>query len=81
VERCYSGAVRSLNDTNSLTLSTGINTLELRRFPHREKDNLRAWDAADEYILNELAGRGLLQATSRILLLNDQFGALAVSLS
>ena len=73
--------MHSLIDTNLIQLNTSFASVELRRFPVRERDTLRAWDAADEYLLNELAQRGCLQAGSRILIINDQFSALAVSLS
>lgn len=57
----------------------------LRRFPLRENDPLRAWDAADEYLLRHLAGAGdeagdELASSGRLLLFNDGFGALAVAL-
>ena len=81
MEKSDCGAVYTLNSTNLIQLNTPLGSVQLRRFPVKERDTLRAWDAADEYLLNELAERGCLQAGSRILLVNDQFGALAVSLS
>jgi 23S rRNA (guanine1835-N2)-methyltransferase len=54
----------------------------LKRFPHRPKESLRAWDAADEYLLHELAAdTSLAFGATKILILNDQFGALTVALS
>ena len=41
---------------------------------------MQAFDAADEYLLNHLAEQ-LPTATTRVLVLNDSFGALAVSLA
>jgi len=70
-----------VTDLSLVQLNTRVSSAELRRFPLRDKEKLRAWDAADEYLLNELAERECLQADSSILLINDQFGALAVSLS
>ncbi|NNL00117.1 MAG: methyltransferase [Xanthomonadales bacterium] len=51
---------------------------ELHRYPARKRELLRAWDAADEYLLDELSGFGPDQKT--ILILNDSFGALAVAM-
>lgn len=51
----------------------------LQRLPLSSKDHLRAWDAADEYLLHEVANRQLPR-NSRILVLNDAFGALTVAL-
>jgi 23S rRNA (guanine1835-N2)-methyltransferase len=52
---------------------------QLRRMPLRKNELLRAWDAADEYLLNELAMMTIHPET-RILILNDTFGALTVAL-
>ncbi len=52
----------------------------MQRFPLKKEDRLRAWDAADEYLLRHLTQEELLAPDSRILLLNDAFGALAVPL-
>ncbi len=52
---------------------------ELRRFPHEAKSTLRAWDAADEYVLAHLAEAPDLG--TQWLLVNDGFGALSVALS
>ncbi len=41
---------------NRLTTSAG--EFELTRFPEDPRDQLRAWDAADEYLLRHLAGAG-----------------------
>lgn len=53
----------------------------LQRLPKRPKELLRAFDAADEYLLNYVAETLPLAADAKILLLNDSFGALAVALS
>ncbi|MCD2451256.1 methyltransferase [Methylicorpusculum oleiharenae] len=52
----------------------------LSRLPARRNELLRAWDAADELLLNELNQHGLPEAGSRILIINDGFGALTVAL-
>ena len=55
-------------------------TLELDRQPPRRDDPLQAFDAADEYLLQQVAESGLDPA-ARVLVLNDAFGALAASLA
>lgn len=55
-------------------------TLELDRQPPRRDDPLQAFDAADEYLLQQVAESGLDPA-ARVLVLNDGFGALAASLA
>lgn len=53
--------------------------LDLIRQPEQHNDPLQAFDAADEYLLSYLAEQQLTTAT-RVLVLNDSFGALAASL-
>ncbi len=53
--------------------------LDLIRQPEQHNDPLQAFDAADEYLLSYLAEQQLTPA-SRVLVLNDSFGALAASL-
>ena len=53
----------------------------LHRLPHCPNELLRAFDAADEYLLEYIAQQGAVGKDSRLLLLNDSFGALAVALS
>lgn len=55
-------------------------TLELDRQPPRRDDPLQAFDAADEYLLQQVAEEGLAPS-ARVLVLNDGFGALAASLA
>ncbi|THG82072.1 methyltransferase domain-containing protein [Pseudomonas sp. A-1] len=54
--------------------------LDLLRQPEQRHDPLQAFDAADEYLLAHLHAQGLAQG-SRVLLLNDGFGALACALA
>ncbi|MFI8745115.1 methyltransferase [Pseudomonas sp. NPDC077186] len=61
-------------------LDTPFAQLELQRQPHQPNEPLQAFDAADEYLLKHLHEQGL-DAHSRVLLLNDGFGALACSLA
>ncbi|NWA44050.1 methyltransferase [Pseudomonas reactans] len=53
--------------------------LDLIRQPEQHNDPLQAFDAADEYLLNYLAEQQPTAGT-RVLVLNDSFGALAASL-
>jgi 16S rRNA (guanine1207-N2)-methyltransferase len=53
----------------------------LNRLPRRSLELLRAWDAADEYLLGALADTIKPPPDARILIVNDSFGALAVALS
>ena len=63
-------------------LETSVGTFKLNRWPPEPKDPLRAWDAADEYLLHHVLGelRITQQSTPRMLLINDAHGALATVL-
>ena len=65
--------------------TTPFAQLDLLRQPEQQDEPLQAFDAADEYLLNHLHELALqeqgLHADSRVLLLNDSFGALAASLA
>ncbi|MSP27947.1 MAG: methyltransferase domain-containing protein [Methylococcales bacterium] len=63
------------NQDQTLTAPQG--TFILHRLPHRPRELLRAWDAADEYVLDTLADT---PPNTRVLIVNDTFGALAVAL-
>ncbi|WP_349976380.1 methyltransferase [Pseudomonas sp. WHRI 8519] len=60
-------------------LITPYAELDLIRHPDQANDPLQAFDAADEYLLEQLHAQPLA-AGSSVLVLNDSFGALAVSL-
>ena len=62
-------------------LRVGQGEFELIRLPTRPLELLRAWDAADEYLLNTLSEDMKPSADARILIFNDSFGELAVALS
>ena len=53
---------------------------KLDRYPYNKKTLLRAWSAADEYLLNHLFDEKLA-VESNILIVNDSFGALTVALA
>ncbi|MCU1718206.1 methyltransferase [Pseudomonas sp. 5P_3.1_Bac2] len=61
-------------------LTTPFAQLDLLRQPDQPNEPLQAFDAADEYLLKQLHEQGL-QPDSRVLILNDSFGALAASLA
>ena len=61
-------------------LKTPQGRFQLRRLPFRKNELLRAWDAADEYLLNYLAEDENFAGKLSICILNDSFGALAVAL-
>jgi 23S rRNA (guanine1835-N2)-methyltransferase len=54
---------------------------DLIRLPLRRNELLQPFDAADEYLLHHLAEQELPKPDSRVLIINDSFGALAVALS
>ncbi|GAA4050814.1 methyltransferase [Nonomuraea soli] len=53
-----------------------MNEFELTRFPVDPRDQLRAWDAADEYLLDELP-----EVSGEVVILADRWGALATALA
>ena len=56
-----------------------FNQFVINRYPQNQS-NLQAWDSADEYLLSELGQFEDLKSRN-ILIFNDAFGALSVSLS
>lgn len=62
-------------------LSTPFGDFSLARYPERQKEQLRAWDAADAYLLRELSDDNLLLDAPTTLIINDGFGALSVALN
>ena len=62
------------------TLKTAFGNYRLSRLPVQKNQPLRAWDAADEYILNYLHEKSLPSTNSKVLIINDAFGALSLSL-
>ncbi|GIH95115.1 methyltransferase [Planobispora siamensis] len=66
---------------NRLTAPTG--EFDLARFPDDPRDQLRAWDAADEYLLRHLEGMGGQAADppGEVVVLGDRWGALVTALS
>ncbi|WP_329130173.1 methyltransferase [Streptomyces sp. NBC_01476] len=54
--------------------------LDLTRFPAEPREQLRAWDAADDYLLRHLAEEGLTR-DGEIVVVGDRWGALATALA
>ena len=69
---------------NTTTLSTPFGDYSLQRYPSNanqgRQQSLRAWDAADEYLLQWLSQQPLPESLNT-LILNDSFGALCVSIN
>ncbi|MEU1672934.1 methyltransferase [Streptomyces roseifaciens] len=67
-------------------LMTPWGELGLTRFPEDPRDRLRAWDAADEYLLSHLAGSaetadGPTDLSGTVAVLGDRWGALTTALA
>jgi len=69
-------------DAHPKVIQTGFGKYTLERLPKSFKGDLRAWDAADELILNTLNSdyAAILNQANPILIINDAFGALLTSL-
>lgn len=63
------------------SLKTLFGPYRLQRYPVRNKETLRAWDAADEYILDHLKNNDLLHQGVSLLIVNDGFGGLSIPLN
>ena len=61
-------------------LQLSADSFQLKRLPSRSGELLRAWDAADEYLLEYINEQIKPAVDSRILIFNDSFGALALGL-
>ncbi len=64
-----------------INFETPSGVLNLYRFPIDPQQKLRAWDAADEYVLSHLEDAPADQQRNRILVLGDAFGAMSLGLS
>ncbi len=63
------------------TMHVAQGRFQVLRFPIEKNEKLQAWDAADEHLLQDVAGKLDLEAQPSVLIVNDSFGALAVALS
>ncbi|MEV5743070.1 methyltransferase [Microbispora rosea] len=63
-------------------MTTARGDLDLARFPEDPRDPLRAWDAADEYLLRHLDERegGPVDLSGSLVVLGDRWGALSTAL-
>ena len=55
--------------------------LQLRRYPRREGERLRAWDAGDTYLLQHLHEVEESAGNGATWIVNDAFGALTVAVA
>ncbi|MGK5729851.1 methyltransferase [Streptomyces sp. URMC 124] len=67
-------------------LMTPWGELDLTRFPEDPRDRLRAWDAADEYLLGHLAGTaetadGPTDLSGTVAVLGDRWGAMTTAIA
>ena len=62
-------------------LSVPQGEFSLKRYPSFKRDPLRAWDAADEYMLQYIFDENIIEGGSRLLVMNDSSGALALALA
>jgi 16S rRNA (guanine1207-N2)-methyltransferase/23S rRNA (guanine1835-N2)-methyltransferase len=70
----------TMNNTNQLHIQA--QQLCLKRFPANHFDkSLRAWDAADEYMIDHLAELASLDEIKHIVIVNDSFGALTCAMA
>jgi len=63
------------------TLNVPQGTFEIQRLPHRKNEKLQAWDASDEYLLQYVFEMDCIANQTKLLVLNDKFGALALALN
>ena len=63
------------------SIKTPFGEYQLHRYPVIKKERLRAWDSADEYVLQYLDENKSLKEKTSLLIINDGFGGLSVPLS
>jgi len=73
--------MEQVDKSQDTSLKTTFGPYRLQRYPVRKKETLRAWDAADEYILDYLEKNDLLYQGVSLLILNDNFGGLSIPLN
>ncbi len=67
---------------NNTQLHIQQQTFSLKRFPTNKFDkSLRAWDAADEYMIDYISENFDLTTLQNIVIVNDSFGALTCAMS
>lgn len=58
-----------------------FHSIQLKRYPPSKNNSLQAWNSADSYLLEYLHSNFSLSENSNILIFNDAFGALTLSLN
>lgn len=67
---------------NNTQLHIQEQSFSLKRFPPNQFDkSLRAWDAADEYLIDYVCENNDLSTLQHIVIINDSFGALACAMA
>lgn len=56
------------------TLQVTQGCFQILRFPSAKNEKLQAWDAADEYLLQDVAEKLDVNDQPSVLILNDSFG-------
>jgi len=78
---------KNMESNDSETLDSPFGNYTLQRIPDTQKGGLRAWDSADELLLQTLFTEhkqlleNAIDASNPILIINDTFGALTVALN
>ncbi|MFE2944861.1 methyltransferase [Streptomyces sp. NPDC059255] len=62
-------------------LTTPWGEFGLTRFPEHPRETLRAWDAADEYLLSHLGEAGAAGLSGTVVIVGDRWGALTTALA
>ena len=75
----FSNSDASMDNNNNRSATFPQGCFDMVRIP--DNPQLRAWDAADEYLLQELDTRQLPRQQQSVLIINDNFGVLSVALS
>ena len=73
--------MEQLGSSDQTQMQTSFGSYRLQRYPVRKKETLRAWDSADEYLLQYLEEKKLLQTDTSLLIINDSFGGLSLPLN
>lgn len=63
------------------TLQLPQGEYQLSRYPIQSNETLRAWDAADEYLLKQLSAEQQPKQETNTVIVNDSFGALTTALA
>ena len=68
-----------MSEPTSFSISFSKQNFELKRYPFDPRSQLRAWDAADEYLLREF--EILAPSLTKVVVVHDNFGLLTLALA